>query len=171
MAEARRFRGCARKSQIRSAAGAGRTRCGSSPSALAAWLTLPLKRASAFLISRPPRLRGSSPRDAASRRGRPQSRDRQPDRVALRHQNGALDGMVQLTDVARPGVLNKRPDRGLIEAGQRSCDIAGRAARRKCAASSGMSSCRSRSGGRWISIVFSRKSRSCAKTSARRLPR
>ena len=56
--------------------------------------------------------------------------------------------------------------RGRIEAGERLA-IALRVRRRGSAsASGGMSSRRSRSGGRWISTVFSRKSRSCRKRPA-----
>src|SRR5688572_8355550 len=39
------------------------------------------------------------------------------DHVALRHEHGALDGMVQLAHVAGPPVIDERPQRGWVEAG------------------------------------------------------
>ena len=96
------------------------------PSALAAWLTLPLKRASAFLMSSA----STSSRLISSRRGGP-SRPRAQaqvdgaDDVALRHQDGALHGMIQLADVARPGVRQQRLDGALVEAGERLAVVLG----------------------------------------------
>src|SRR4051794_23001457 len=49
----------------------------------------------------------------------PQAQIHGTDRLALRHQDGALYGMVQLADIAGPGVPEQGLDSALVEPGQR----------------------------------------------------
>ena len=53
------------------------------------------------------------------------------DDVTLRHQDGALDRVIELPDVARPRVIDERLQRGGIEAGD-ALSVALRVAVRKC---------------------------------------
>ena len=93
------------------------------------------------------RRRASSPgRRPGSRRRRPSARRARP-RGRARARCPARDGRAA---PPAPRARSPRP----------SCGIARRGSARKCWASSGMSSRRSRSGGTRISIVFRRKSRS-----------
>ena len=102
---------------------------------------------------------------SSRRRRRSRGRSRSPRSAACttssaRHQDGALDRVVELAHVARPGVIEQRLRARRHRSRRGACGSAARGAARKCAASSGMSSRRSRSGGTRISIVFRRKSRS-----------
>ena len=74
-------------------------------------------------------LRGSSPRGAARRLRRRSPRSAARMRVAGRHQHGALDGVVELAHVARPGMGEQRLQRLRLEAGAGSCGSAARAPR------------------------------------------
>ena len=70
-------------------------------------------------MSRP----STSSRLISSRRGAPSRAGPQPQIVnlyagALRHQHRAFDGMVQLADIARPGMRQQRFHGSVFEAGQ-----------------------------------------------------
>ena len=79
--------------------------------------------------------------------------------LALREEDRPLDGVIELADVARPRMGQQRLHRAGVKPSS-AFRYRATCRRRKCVASVGISSRRSRSGGKWISIVFSRKSRS-----------
>ena len=99
-----------------------------------------------------------------SRRGLLRSRSRAgkmlgPDVAAAGDDRRVLDGVAQLADVARPGPRHQLADH-VVAQRDRARRPASRDCRRKCSARAGMSSRRSRSGGRWIGKTLRRKNRS-----------
>ena len=79
------------------------------------------------------------------------------DRVARHHDHQPLDHVAQLAHVARPGVVLQDRDRARARTSSARRPYSRANSAMKCSASSGMSSCRSRSGGTKIGITFSRK--------------
>ena len=80
--------------------------------------------------------------------------------LRLRHQHGPLDGVIDLAHVTGPTVIEQDLHRRRIET-RHVLAVALRVQPQEMPASNGMSSRRSRSGGRLTSIVFSRNRRSC----------
>ena len=103
---------------------------------------------------------GMSSRLGAAGRPAAEPQVRGADRVPGAISTARSMRVIELAHVARPGVVRERLDRLGLEAARAASGTGRRSAARKCSASGGMSSRRSRSGGSRISMVLSRKSRS-----------